>query len=42
MISSGRISAKQYISFSYTMDDFHGALEKAEHREGLKALVKPQ
>jgi len=42
MISSGRIKAKQYISFSYKLADFHKALQKAEDREGLKAFVRPE
>ena len=41
MISSGRINAKQYISFSFSLDEFHKALNKAEQREGLKAVVRP-
>ena len=41
MISSGRINAKRYISFSFALTDFHKALQKAEDREGLKAFVRP-
>jgi L-iditol 2-dehydrogenase len=41
MISSGRIHAKQYISFSFSLEEFHKALKKAEQREGLKAIVRP-
>jgi len=41
MISSGRINAKRYISYSFSLADFHKALKKAEERQGLKSIVKP-
>jgi L-iditol 2-dehydrogenase len=41
MISSGRINAKSYISYSFSLAEFHKALKKAEDRQGLKSIVKP-
>ena len=41
MISTGRIKAKEYISFIFDLSDFHEALQKAEHKKGLKAFVRP-
>jgi L-iditol 2-dehydrogenase len=41
MISSGRINAKRYISYSFSLTEFHKALKKAEGRQGLKSIVKP-
>lgn len=41
MISSGSINAKRYISYSFSLAEFHKALKKAEDRQGLKSIVKP-
>ena len=41
MISSGRIRAKEYISFNFDLTTFHEALRMAEQRKGLKVFVKP-
>ena len=41
MISSGRIKAKEYISFRLGLTDFHKALKMAEEKKGLKVFVQP-
>ncbi len=41
MIASGRIRAKEYISFNFDLNRFHEALKMAEERKGLKVFVKP-
>ncbi len=41
MISSGRIKAKEYISFRMGLSDFPRALKMAEEKKGLKVFVDP-
>ncbi len=41
MIASGRISAEKYVSYTKHLDDFHGALELAMKKQGLKVFVSP-
>ncbi len=41
MISSGRIRAKEYISFRFGLSHFQEALRTAEEKKGLKVFVNP-
>lgn len=41
MISSGRIKAREYISFRLGLSEFHKALKMAEEKKGLKVFVNP-
>ena len=41
MISSGRIKAKEYVSFKLGLTDFHKALKMAVEKKGLRILVQP-
>jgi len=41
MISSGRIRAKEYISFRFNLSHFQEALKTAEDKKGLKVFVNP-
>jgi L-iditol 2-dehydrogenase len=41
MIASGRINAKEYVSFRVGLTDFKQALKLAEEKKGLKVFVEP-
>jgi len=41
MISSGRIRAREYISFRFGLSHFQEALRTAEEKKGLKVFVNP-
>ena len=40
MISSGRVKAKEYISYKFNLSEFKEALKLAEERKGLKVVIK--
>ncbi len=41
MISSGRIKAKEYVSYKLGLTDFHKALKMAEEKKGLRIFIQP-
>jgi L-iditol 2-dehydrogenase len=41
MIADGRIRARQYVSRSFSLNDFPSALRMAEEKTGLKVFVSP-
>jgi L-iditol 2-dehydrogenase len=41
LIASGRINAKEYVSFQYGLSSFHEALKAAEDKKGLRVFVNP-
>jgi L-iditol 2-dehydrogenase len=42
MIADGRIRARQYVSRSFSLNDFPAALQMAEEKTGLKVFVSPR
>jgi L-iditol 2-dehydrogenase len=41
MIASGKIKAKEYVSFQLGLSEFHRGLKLAEDKQGLKVFIRP-